>query len=292
MLDVRYHIFYLGLMFLMLGFGIFIGASIIGPAQVHQQAGAIASLRVTTNKVAQDRDLALDRVTKDEAALASLRPALVRGKLAGKRVILLQTGNYPEAAQAANTAVSDAGAMVAATVVLTNKWGALLSKQREALSSFADPTDPARQDEALLAALAAALMTGNGSGGAASHILEALKEQGLITVSGEMSQPCTLFVLVGGKSDDTAGVSLDGPLLDGFKAASTDATVVGCEPFGAAASSMPAYQSAGIATVDCVDLPLGQLALPLALRGEKGDFGLKATAKQPLPDSLAEAPRP
>ena len=83
MLDVRYHIFYLGLMFLMLGFGILVGASIIGPAQVRQQAGAIANLRLTSTKVAQDRDLARGRFTKDEAALAALQPALVRGKLAG-----------------------------------------------------------------------------------------------------------------------------------------------------------------------------------------------------------------
>ena len=55
---------------------------------------------------------------------------------------------------------------------------------------------------------------------------------------------------------------------------------------------MPSFQNAGIATVDCIDLPLGQLALPFALRGEKGDYGLKATAKQPLPDSLSGAVSP
>ena len=288
MLDVRYHIFYLGLMFLMLGFGILIGASIIGPAQVRQQAGAIANLRVTTNKVAQDRDLARGRFTKDEAALSSLQPALVRGKLVDKRVIVIQTGDYAEADGAVNKAVTDAGAMVAATVVLTDKWGALLPRQRVALSTIADSTDAASQDRALLAALATALTAG--SDGAAT--LEALQGQDLITESGDLSQPCTLFVLVGGKSDDTASDALDGPLLDGFKAVVPPITLVGCEPFGAAASSIPTYQSAGIATVDCVDLPLGQLALPFALRGEKGDYGLKATAKQPLPDSLATAVGP
>ena len=288
MLDVRYHIFYLGLMFLMLGLGIIVGASIIGPAQVRQQAGAIANLRVTTNKVAQDRDLARTRFTKDEAALSSLQPALVRGKLAGKRAIVIQTGDYADAVQAANKAVTDAGAMVAATVVLTDKWGALVPKQREALSALADPTDPASQDKALLAALATALT--NGTEGTAT--LEALQGQNLITKSGDLSQPCTLFVLVGGKNDDSANASLDGPLLDGFQAATAPITLVGCEPLGAAASSIPAYQNAGIATVDCIDLPMGQLALPFALRGEKGDYGLKPTAKQQLPDSLIGASAP
>jgi len=285
MLDVRYHIFYLGLMFLMLGFGIFIGASIIGPAQVRQQAGAIASLRLTSTKVAQDRDLARGRFAKDESALAALQPALVRGKLAGKRIVVIQTGDYADAAESANKAVTDAGATVAASVVLTDKWGALAPRQRAALSSLAPASDAAAQDKALLAALATALT----AGAEGDSALEALQGQNLITKSGDLSQPCTLFVLVGGKSDDTPRPALDG-LLDGFKGANV--TLVGCEPSGVAASSVPSYQNSGIASVDCIDLPLGQLALPFALRGEKGDYGLKATAKQPLPDSLAGAVSP
>lgn len=287
MLDVRYHIFYLGLMFLMLGFGIFIGASIIGPAQVRQQAGAIANLRLTSTKVAQDRDLARGRFTKDEAALAALQPALVRGKLAGKRVVVIQAGDYADAAESANKAVTDAGATVAASVVLTDKWGMLLPRQRAALSSLAPLSDAAAQDKVLLAALATALT----AGAEGDATLESLQGQNLITKSGDLSLPCTLFVLVGGKNDDTPSPALDG-LLDGFKRVAANITLVGCEPSGAAASSIPSYQNAGIATVDCIDLPLGQIALPFALRGEKGDYGLKATAKEPLPDSLSEAVGP
>lgn len=287
MLDVRYHIFYLGLMFLMLGFGIFIGASIIGPAQVRQQAGAIANLRLTSTKVAQDRDLARGRFTKDEAALAALQPALVQGKLAGKRVVVIQTGDYADAAESANKAVTDAGATVAASVVLTDKWGVLLPRQRAALSSLAPLSDAAAQDKALLAALATALT----AGAEGDATLESLQGQNLITKSGDLSLPCTFFVLVGGKNDDTPSLALDG-LLDGFKRVAANITLVGCEPSGAAASSIPSYQNASIATVDCIDLPLGQIALPFALRGEKGDYGLKATAKEPLPDSLSEAVGP
>ena len=282
MLDVRYHIFYLGLMFLMLGFGVFIGASIIGPAQVRQQTNSIANLRLETLKVVQSRDQAQERLGKDEAALSALRPALIHGILAGKRVILIQTGDYAEAAEAAGTALSDAGATIAATVVLTDKWGVLLPRQRAALTPVANDADAAAQDKALLAALASATAFGTRDKASAAT-LQALQAQGLITVSGEFSQPCTLFVLVGGSRDESTGNAWDGPLLDGFRAVPDGVTAVGCEPFEAASSSIPAYQSAGIATVDCIDLPLGKLALPLALRGDKGDYGLKPTAKQPLP---------
>ena len=108
--------------------------------------------------------------------------------------------------------MTDAGATVAASVVLTDKWGALASRQRAALSPLAPDSDAATQDKALLAALAAALT----AGAEGDATLEALQGQNLITKSGDLSLPCTFFVLVGGKSDDTPSPALDG-LLDGFK---------------------------------------------------------------------------
>ncbi len=292
MFDVRYHLFYFIAIFFMLGFGILIGASYYGPVQVSHQKEAFKTLAAETNRVVQDRDQARERLTKDEGVLAALRPTLVRGKLAGKRVILIQTGDFAEATEDANTALGDAGATVVATVTLTDKWGTLAPKQRGALHSIADPADPTAQDAALLAALASVLISGTASGPAPAANLLALQSAGLVTLSGDLSQPCALFVLVGGSRDDTPQNAVEGPLLDGFKAASSSVTVVGCEPYSAAASSISAYQAAGIATVDCIDLPLGQIALPFALRGELGDYGLKPTAHQPLPDSLGGVPGP
>lgn len=291
MLDARYHLFYSIAIFLMLGFGILIGASYYGPVQMSQQEKAVKKLGDETNLVVQQRNQIQGRLSDDEQALASLRPALVRGKLAGKRVVLVQTGDYSDATQAANQALEDAGATVTATLVLTSRWGGLTARQRAALP--ANALDPAAQDKALLASLASALASGTAAvpASADAAVPSALQSAGLLTVSGDLSQPCTLFVLVGGSSADTPDPALDAALLAGFQALAP-VTVVGCEPFSAASSSVPAYQSAGIATVDCVDLPLGQIALPFALRGETGDYGLKPTAKLRLPDSLGGTASP
>lgn len=291
--DFRYHIFYLGLMFLMLGFGVFVGASVIGPAQVRSQTQSIANLRQQTNKVLQDGDQARDRLAKDEGILAALRPGRVRGKLAGKRVVVLQTGDYPDAATDAATAVSDAGATVVATVVLTRGWETLNPRQRDALDAIAPVgSDPSAQDGALLSALAGALSDGTDAGTAPAKTLEALQGQDLITLTGDLSRPCGLFVVVGGGSDETDAPRTDAPLLVGFRASAPSARVVGCEPSAAASSSVPAFQTAGIASVDCVDLPLGQLDLPFALRGDTGDYGIKPTARQTLPEALGGTPAP
>ena len=289
MLDARYHLFYSIAIFLMLGFGIFIGASYYGPVQVEKQTKVVQSLAAETNVVVHERNEIRGRMDDDEAALASLRPMLVQGKLGGKRVVLIQTGNYADATQAANQALEDAGATIAATVVLTERWGALTARQRTALASIAGESDPAAQDKALLAALASALAQGTSAVPANAAVLASLQQVGLMTLSGDLSQPCTLFVLVGGSSADQPDTAPASGLLDGFQALPSGVTVAGCEPSGAAASSIPAYQAAGIATVDCIDLPLGQIALPFALRGEAGDYGIKPTAKQRLPDSLEGA---
>jgi hypothetical protein len=291
MLDARYHLFYSIAVFLMLGFGVMIGASFYGPVQVRQQQSVVRRLADETNTVVQQRNQIQGRLNDDETALAALQPALVRGKLAGKRVVLIQTGDYADATTSANQSLEDAGATVAATVVLSGRWGALTARQRQALSAIAPASDPAAQDKALLAALASALAQGAAASPANSAVIAALQQKGLLTLSGDLSQPCTLFVVVGGSSADQPDTSVDAALLAGF-GAQPGVTVVGCEPSSAAASTIPIYQAAGIATVDCIDLPLGQIALPFALRGEAGDYGVKPTAKLRLPDSLAGTAAP
>ena len=288
--DLRYHLFYLTAIFLMLGVGILFGSSVVGPSQVRRQSQSIAALRIEADKVAQDRDGARDRLAKDETVLSALRPKLVRGKLAGQRVVLIQTGDYLDAAQAANTALTDAGATVVATVALSDKWGTLTAKRREALATVAPASDPTAQDAALLAALASSMTTGTDAGGPSADALAAMQGQQLVTVTGDLSQPCHLFVLVGGSRDGGSPDAVSGPLLEGFRTVPGPVTLVGCEPLAAEVSLIPAYQSAGISTVDCVDQPLGQLALPFALRGDLGDYGLKPTARQVLPSALGGEP--
>ena len=288
--DLRYHLFYLTAIFLMLGVGILFGSSQVGLDQVRRQGRSIAALRVEADKVTQERDQARDRLTKDEDVLGALRPKLVRGKLANQRVVLIQTGDYLDAAESATTALSDAGATVVATVALSDRWGTLTAKRRDALTSIAPASDPAAQDAALLSALASAMTTGADAGGPSADALSTLQRQGLVTVTGDLTQPCRLFVLIGGSRDDGTPNTVDAPLLEGFRTVPGPVTLVGCEPLAADVSSVPVYQAAGISTVDCIDQPLGQIALPFALRGDLGDYGLKPTAKQQLPSALGGEP--
>ena len=273
--DIRYHFVYLIAVFLMLGVGMLVGASFVGPDQIKRQTTYIRDLRALSEQTLQQARASQDQLGKAETLLDGLRPALVHGRLGGRRVTLVQTGDYADATQDAADALRDAGAAPIVTLALSAKWATLDDTSRSgALSDLA---------HALCAGTAA---------DAQARALQSLKDQRLVTVTGDLNAPCGLFVLVGGARDDTGPTSagaLDGALIGQLQAASqSKAVLVGCEPLGAGASFVPAYQGAQIATVDCIDRPEGQLALPFALLGgaDTDDYGLKPTAKRLLPASL------
>lgn len=270
--DIRYHFIYLIAVFLMLGIGLLVGASFIGPDQVKRQTASIRDLNALTTQVKQDLRASRDQLAKTESALETVRPGLVHEKLAGKHVTLIQTGDYAEATQQAASALRDAGALPAVTVVLGEKWQLLTPDVRAAD----------------LATLAGALTQGR------PEALQPLEDQSLVTVTGSLTAPGSLFVLVGGGKEDAAPEEpLDGELIAQLQAQSGDAVhLVGCESFDAVRSFIPVYQSAQIPTVDCIDRPLGQLDLPFALRGgeDAADYGLKPTARRQTPPSLEAQP--
>jgi hypothetical protein len=272
MFDIRYHLFYLCAIFLMMGFGILIGEAVY-PHQAKAQANTLKMLRKEATQAVQISETAQQQFQLTQGAIDALRPALVRNKLAGKRVTILLTGDYPDAAQSAANALTDAGASIAATVTFTDTWSTLSAPASgQALHSLA-------------------LLLTQGTANSAQNQLErdTLETQGLINVNGELSKPVGLFVLVGGYSDPSADPSapLDIGLANQIQSASQgSAVIVGCEPLDATVSVMQAYQDDNLPTVDCIDQPLGELDLPFALHGQPDSYGLTSTAARQLPPSL------
>ncbi len=69
----------------------------------------------------------------------------------------------------------------------------------------------------------------------------------------------------------------------------TRVPAVGVETSTDDTSNISYFQSNGLSSVDDVDLTAGQLAMVFALLGADGNFGVKGSADQLLPDLLAEA---
>lgn len=284
--EFRYHIASLAAVFLALGIGIFVGTAFVGAPVVDRQTRLIK--RLETNVAAQLED-ASER-EKSEEALRGLLPVLVHNKLSGRRVLVVQTGAFSKTADETADALRLAGAETVGRVLLpADAW------QRAATGEAAENDTAAAQTERLATALLAPTETG----------LRPLRDRGLI--SGEVdltgSGPFRLVVLVGGGSVQNAQAAVPGepwplvlarqrdvPLVSALQKG--NAVVVGAEPLQADVSFIPVYQAAGISTIDAADRAVGQIALPFALLGEKGNYGIKPTADRVLPASLTTPPTP
>jgi hypothetical protein len=80
---------------------------------------------------------------------------------------------------------------------------------------------------------------------------------------------------------DTQSKTFESALIEGLRASGTPA--VGVERSETDPSQIPYYVSAGLSTVDDIEIPPGRIALVLTLTGRRGDFGFKRTAQAPLP---------
>jgi hypothetical protein len=278
--DFRYHVASLSAVFLALGLGILIGTAFVGAPVVSRQTRLIRRLEDNVGELrreTRERD-------RQEEALRTILPTVLRGRLSGRRVLIVQAGGYADAAEETFQALHLAGAEVARVALPADGWSRR-SRDAEGESAVLQearalaPLLSSGSDVALQAYRDRGELTGDTiTGGGFSHI---------VLVGGAPS-PARTRTPAAAEADEPAANWLahtrDLALTDVWK--SLGVTVVGVEPFDAEISFMRVYQSGGIATIDAIDRPLGQIALPFALLGDKGNYGLKDTASRALPASL------
>src|SRR3954471_22042639 len=113
MLDFRYHALSLVAVFLALGIGLVIGAT-LGDSVVSQANRDVrSSLRQTVIEARQDARAANDRVVQRDRALTAAFPYVAGGKLDGDRVAIVSSGALPQDVESnARAAIKDAGGKV------------------------------------------------------------------------------------------------------------------------------------------------------------------------------------
>lgn len=276
--DLRFHIASLAAVFFALGIGIFVGTAFVGAPLVERQTRIVRRLEGSV----ADLQRKTDALKANEDALRVLLPGVVGGKLAGRRVLVVRTGAFPDAAQHAAQSLRAAGATVAQVALPIQAWRS---------SADGGLADEAARLAAEAARLAPLLASGN------ETALAPLRQNGRLTGDALDNHSVRLVVLVGGADEVAPGENnsaasaaslprlFDVPLAQAWQAAGV--FVVGTEPFEAPISFIGAYESAGLSTVDNIDRAAGEIALPFALRGEKASYGMKPTADRVLPASLA-----
>ena len=282
MIDLRTHLASLVAVFLALGIGILIGVDMIGgKALIAQEKATARSLEVDlTNLHHQNVQLGTS-LKAQNATIASLNqfgqetvPVLVAGRLAGVRVAIVTTPGADAAGLA--EVVREAGGAVGPIVALSPLTA---SRTNLAASYLGVNGTVSGVDQALAQILSQALASGK------SGQLPGLRSLGLFRSQGGFGQTMNAVLLICGRVDgkDAVASTFGVDFVQDLKNAGV--TVVEGESLEVptAVSTVPLFKGLGIATVDDVDTPPGQVAVVWGLGGDVGNWGQKVTAQSLMP---------
>ena len=284
--SAKYHATSLVAVFLALAIGILIGAEFGGDALTstrrdleHSLTGNLQDARARTD------ELSTELARSDEFA-NRVYPALVRDRLAGRRIGVVAIGDLPGGT---SSAIEDALAPTGARLVgigvvrepvdlhglagdLSKTRFARLRLEPDALTAFGVGLGRQIVRGGTLPELVRGHLFSRASGNFGAL-------DGVVVVR---SMPEGL----GPVQRSNAG-RLETALVAGM--VGTHRPAVGVETSGAEPSSVSFFNGNDLTSVDDVDLPAGQVAMVFGLLGAEGSFGVKGSADRLLPDLLPPA---
>lgn len=278
MFDLRYHVASLTAVFVALILGILVGVGISGRGLVDDVErdnfnAQIAELRAQRDAASG----ALDTLTADQRAADAFvdvsYPAMMDGRLRGRRIALVAIGVLDEASEAAvRRTVGDAGGRVTRTLVLR------MPVEEAAVADAVEERERLRRAslEQLAAGLGRELVLGW------ADVLGTLAPVLVEEQEGDVSGPVDGVVVVRGAPQMQAS----GRFVKALYATLADARVpaVGVEHAAAEPSAAERFAAAGLSTVEPVDTPAGRLALAALLSGAPGGrYGTAPEAQAVLP---------
>jgi hypothetical protein len=272
--DFRYHALSLVAVFLALGIGIVLGAS-LGDSVISQANKDVrSSLRGDVVNAREDARTAKAAVSNRDDFIKAAWPRLAANKLKGKRVAIVSDGTLPQDVESSvRSAVKDAGGEIDSVsrfdaqpdlVDIGNKLG----------SRFSLLGTNSRQLRPLTHRLGRAIVFGR---------RPALKLESAFPddFSGDFRGADAVVFYRSDEKRDEEAERFEAALLEGLRGSKVP--VVGTERSDEDPSQISFYTRAGLSTVDDADQPAGRVALALALAGADGNFGFKDTADSPLP---------
>lgn len=272
----RYHVITIVAIFMALGVGMVVGSSHLQEALVERLQVQLAALgRRFTDEIEPLRQ----RTEEQKRLLNLLATRLTHNRLTDRRVAVVVTGDYGDAAHRATDELRSAGAEIVSLTTIPSTFpdrlDAVRARLTQVLPEIAASADDPRSG--VLRLLSRRIVYG----GSRSDLTE-LVDANLIETDGNYNRPVHLVILFGGANAAMGKrwSSVDLPLIDGLL--ETGARVIGAEAEAADVSYITAYQSKGISTVDNVDTEIGQTTLVLLASGDRGSYGIKDTARDGL----------
>ena len=274
MFDFRYHALSLVAVFLALGIGIVLGASLGDSVVSEANRDVRSSLRGDVIEARAAARVAEAATANREEFIGAAFEHLAGDRLRRRRVAVVATGGLPqEIERPVRDAVEDAGG----TVDSASEFDAqpdLEALSKELGGRFRRLGGAAGQLRPLTRLLGRSIVRGRGP---ARRLDAAFPEE----FTGDFrGADAVVYYRAAGERDEVAR-RFEDALIEGLRDAGVP--VVGVEGSGEDPSQIQFYEDAGLASVDNVDQAGGRIALVLALRGADGNFGYKETADAPLP---------
>jgi hypothetical protein len=284
--SARYHATSLVAVFIALAIGILIGAEFGGNALTNTRKDLEHSLTGNLQDARERADELSGRLARSDEFAGRVYPALVHGRLAGKRIGVVALGDLPgDTSSAIEDALSPTGARLVGIGVVREPVDMRALAGDLAKTRFAD----IRANPETLTAFGTGVGRQLVRGGT---LLERVRGQLFSRASGNFGGLDGVIVVrqqpesMGPVQRSTAG-KLESALMAGVIGTRTPA--VGVETTTSEPSSVSFFAGNDLSSVDDVETAAGQVATVFALLGAEGSFGVKGSADRLLPDLLPPA---
>jgi Copper transport outer membrane protein, MctB len=321
----RYHLVSIVAVFLALAIGIVLGSTELQGPTYSLLNYTTAALQNELAQVSSQRDTAQQQAAAGEAYAGPVQPVVLRGLLAGQRLLII---TEPGAAASAVTAISaaataGAGATVTGQIALQPKFFDSSGTSQDSLDQVTmamaraggialdAPATSQQQAAQVLASEILTTSSGPSAGQAsdqpgtnAQTMLAAYEQSGFLSISGQPATQATLAVIVTSQTAPADGSSdplgqLLVPLAQELAAKSAATVVAGSSAGSGPGSPIAVLQSSNtasqVSTVDDADLVAGQSAVIQALAtqlngGKSGSYGIAANGASAVGPSPAPTP--
>lgn len=286
MFDYRYHALSLAAVLFALALGVLLGVA-IGDSNLVSSAksGIVHNLNSEVSQARRQAGQLQDRLTDEEAFANGLYPLAMNELLNGRSIGLLFLGGSSDQINAlVRSSVTQAGGDLA-TVVAVREPLDLAGIAREAAGTHYASLASSTQLVERFGELVGRQLV---SGGVLVNreLLSRVRGSLLSAFDGQLTRLEGLVVVRSEPSGMTAAQSeASAAFASGVLAgaAAVGIPVVGVEVSTEQPSQVPWYREKNLSSVDNLDTQVGQAALVYTLVGDRGAFGVKATADSLLP---------
>ena len=292
MIDLRYHIYSIAAVFFALAVGIVIGSS-FGKGGIYTENERKAIKRYERNMIAlknQINEASKKAAQTEERAKhyddfgRIVLPILLKDKLEWRNVAIIRTGDNEELSGVVKKTLELAGAAVPSVTEFNLDYD--YKNEKKINKILKDNKLPTSEDGQISLETIFRILAENISTTKHANSLKYLEQAEIAVFNGDYNRASGRVVLIGGLKYDNEELPnlIDTKLIKQLQNAGI--AVVGVESSNAKSSYISAWKKMGIATIDNIDMPMGQIALVYALLGEKDNFGIKETADRFMPQIM------